>query len=703
MSDKTSKSQEPTNNQAESNEQQKIIEPTNNQAESNKQQEIIGPTISQAELNKQQEIIEPTISQAESNQQQKIEKPIRKSQRKRGVTLHTNYISLGGEPISIELLGAQAEKIDDHTKIPTKNLPDTMGRCKRCNRDLQLKGDGTVYCLCTYEDALKRGKIHYDENTQISVENYESQRNLDQNDQVQSIAATESVASVTERTRRESEDNLQQNSQTDTQESEGSIFGNDGISNKDAEFENSNQNNRYRTQQTPKRNGFEFDKTTSADIEHLQQMRTQVEPTRENADRSSIAPDTRFRINRMREQERDKYTPKHSQYEQNQERMEKLAASISEQNSLQWKRNQEHMEQQDLKIDQLSDILIRWFPNENQGQGMNRGRESFINRKEDRVRYPTPTSLATHTENNQTGNETLINMVANDQEDQCTGQDKDINGGRSIRVSGPKKFKGDGESINEFERDYRHYVKWEGVDDRKAAQLIRFSLEGDAREYYDSMAQDDKRDLETIFTRMKSRFCPSSFRLIIHERLCSERMSEQESINDYISRFNKMTQIIELSDSQKVAQFTAGLTGSLKEHVILANPNTLVAAFEAARVKDSAGKHNTSSLESQVKKIIQMQEEQLRKEEKDRKVSKIDVAFVKDEVIKEIKRDLPTSINQLFDQPNTSMNGYKMGAKGYGIRYPSDQNTSSQIRANSAQDREYGDNYQNNQIQSNIE
>ena len=92
-----------------------------------------------------------------------------------------------------------------------------------------------------------------------------------------------------------------------------------------------------------------------------------------------------------------------------------------------------------------------------------------------------------------------------------------------------------------------------------------------------------------------------------------------------------------------------------------------------------------------------MQEEQLR-EEKDRKVSNIDVALIKNEVMKEIRRDLPASINQLFDQPYISMNGYKMGSKGYGIRNPSEQNTSLPMEGNSTQTRGYRDNYRNNQM-----
>ena len=94
-------------------------------------------------------------------------------------------------------------------------------------------------------------------------------------------------------------------------------------------------------------------------------------------------------------------------------------------------------------------------------------------------------------------------------------------------------------------------------------------------------------------------------------------MAENESIEEYITRFNKMTQMLELAESQKVALFIANLKGILKEHVIISNPLTLVRAFECARIKASAAQHNKESIEMQVKKLVNLHEETMKEQNKE--------------------------------------------------------------------------------------
>ena len=120
-------------------------------------------------------------------------------------------------------------------------------------------------------------------------------------------------------------------------------------------------------------------------------------------------------------------------------------------------------------------------------------------------------------------------------------------------------------------------------------------------ECFNSLEEGELKSLKKVFEKLQSRFCPASFKLIIHEKLCSEKMAENESIEEYITRFNKMTQMLELAESQKVALFIANLKGILKEHVIISNLLKLVQAFECARIKASAAQHNKESKEMQVK------------------------------------------------------------------------------------------------------
>ena len=97
-----------------------------------------------------------------------------------------------------------------------------------------------------------------------------------------------------------------------------------------------------------------------------------------------------------------------------------------------------------------------------------------------------------------------------------------------------------------------HYIEWEGVVEIDAVILIRFLLEEEAKDFYDTMSQEDKMDVNTIFTKLRERSCPRSFKLIVHERLCSDKQKDNETIDEFISRFNKMTQVIYLSEDQKL-------------------------------------------------------------------------------------------------------------------------------------------------------
>ena len=69
-----------------------------------------------------------------------------------------------------------------------------------------------------------------------------------------------------------------------------------------------------------------------------------------------------------------------------------------------------------------------------------------------------------------------------------------------------------------------------------------------------------------------------------------------------------MTQVIDLSEDQNITQFITNLTKTLRKHVIVSNPKTLAQAYEIARVKFAAQRHNNGSLEEQMKKMIQLQE-----------------------------------------------------------------------------------------------
>ena len=140
----------------------------------------------------------------------------------------------------------------------------------------------------------------------------------------------------------------------------------------------------------------------------------------------------------------------------------------------------------------------------------------------------------------------------------------------------PKPFKGDGEHLPEFEMLYRQYVDWEGLTDKNAVKFLAFSLQGEAWDCYKSLSPESLTSLDSVFGELKKRFCGTRIKIILTEKLRQNRQGENESVNNYISRFHKIMRVLNLEESQKVSEFITNLQGDLKEHLIINYPKHLV-------------------------------------------------------------------------------------------------------------------------------
>ena len=108
-------------------------------------------------------------------------------------------------------------------------------------------------------------------------------------------------------------------------------------------------------------------------------------------------------------------------------------------------------------------------------------------------------------------------------------------------------------------------------------------------------------------------FCPESLKHIIREKLVSSKQLADEPISEYISRFQKLTQTLDLSEKQKIAQFVSNVQGHIKEYLMLNVQDTLADTYQRARVKYEAQKLNAGSIESRMERLITLQEQQLEK------------------------------------------------------------------------------------------
>ena len=81
------------------------------------------------------------------------------STRNRRGLLRTNYYTLGGAPSLLPVITGHRHSVVEMSET-----------CKKCNGGVKYKEDNTPYCLCTYKSHLKKQRIRYDKNTQITVE-----------------------------------------------------------------------------------------------------------------------------------------------------------------------------------------------------------------------------------------------------------------------------------------------------------------------------------------------------------------------------------------------------------------------------------------------------------------------------------------------------------------------------------------------------
>ena len=205
--------------------------------------------------------------------------------------------------------------------------------------------------------------------------------------------------------------------------------------------------------------------------------------------------------------------------------------------------------------------------------------------------------------------------------------------GHPPKVTSPKPFAGNGENLDAFQKQFRKYSNYHKLG-KEAAELLSLTLTGDALEYLDSLNQADTEDLDTVFQKLRERFCPASFRLIQHEKFVSNKQGQDEDVSEYIRRFSKSAKLLKLPENQLVAQFTSNLNSAIKEDVMLFNPATLTDAYERARVKCAAMQctKDKNPLEAQIKRLVDLQEQQVYNSNKSEKEKPIEIAALQEEV-----------------------------------------------------------------------
>ena len=108
-----------------------------------------------------------------------------------------------------------------------------------------------------------------------------------------------------------------------------------------------------------------------------------------------------------------------------------------------------------------------------------------------------------------------------------------------------------------------------GQEWKSAVDMVPVYLIGDALEFCNSIAEERMDNLDDVFEKLRGRFCLESFKLIVSEKLYSEKQGEDEPIDEFISRFTKEAKIVQMEGDQLLAQFMSNLKSTLNEDILL--------------------------------------------------------------------------------------------------------------------------------------
>ena len=158
-------------------------------------------------------------------------------------------------------------------------------------------------------------------------------------------------------------------------------------------------------------------------------------------------------------------------------------------------------------------------------------------------------------------------------------------GGRlACRVGQPSKFSGDIKEFREFKQRFSNYALLTGKAGAEACQVCGTYLEGQAATWFSKLAMKDKEDLDLFFGLMEERFCPESHLSLVRQELSELRQKRDESMDDFIIRFEAKSRVIGATDDLLLAYFMNGVLADVRRDLLMSSPRTLGDAFHRAKL-----------------------------------------------------------------------------------------------------------------------
>jgi hypothetical protein len=142
------------------------------------------------------------------------------------------------------------------------------------------------------------------------------------------------------------------------------------------------------------------------------------------------------------------------------------------------------------------------------------------------------------------------------------------------------------DDANGFIRAFDRLVKYREINDN-GTKLYLFAvlLKDNAADWYDALSEASKDSFEHLNKAFAARYQPpDSLKYKCANDLFTKKQAETESVDEYITRFRKLTRLIGADDSILTFAVINGLKPYLSAQVLQAKPDCVDKILEVARL-----------------------------------------------------------------------------------------------------------------------
>ena len=159
-------------------------------------------------------------------------------------------------------------------------------------------------------------------------------------------------------------------------------------------------------------------------------------------------------------------------------------------------------------------------------------------------------------------------------------------------------FNGAGDDASEFLAQFRLYADFFNWSERQRLNAFPLSLTGSARTWYFALnvTIENFDQLSTLFTR---NFISQTDDWVLRQELGKRKQLPSESLSDYNADIRKRCIRLKIPTSEQLHYFINGLSPSLRDWVVLNQPQTIDEALSVAKIKSSVSHNPVSALTNQ--------------------------------------------------------------------------------------------------------